>query len=168
MRVHAFGGDRSVTALAGRGSMAAGTPPTPTSSSSTRGLSVFSVAVEVFLLFVLTTMLLMMYAVRIQHDDYIRETIERARVDALDQVRRERLRELQKTIFVGLKRPADHTYNMFVSRANHFDTITVRRDVMAMRQNLASASRFGIGRILEHLASFTINVITRLFMFTDS
>jgi len=92
--------------------MAAGT--TTSSSSSSRATSVFAVAVEVFLLFVLTTMLLMMYAVRIQHDDYIQETIERTRADALDQVRRERLRELQRTIFVGLKRPADHTYNMFV------------------------------------------------------
>jgi len=92
-------------------------------SSSSRGTSVFTVAVEVFLLFVLTTMLLMMYAVHIQHDDYIRETIERARADALEQVRRERLRELQKTIFVGLKRPPDRTYNMFVNRDNHFDTV---------------------------------------------
>ena len=92
-------------------------------SSPSRGTSVFTVAVEVFLLFVLTTMLLMMYAVRIQHDDYIRETIERARADALDQVRRERLRELQKTIFVGLKRPPDHTYNMFVSWDYIYDSI---------------------------------------------
>jgi len=87
---------------------------TSTSSSSSRATSVFSVAVEVFLVFVLTTMLLMMYAVRIQHDDYIRLTIERSRADALEQVRRERLRELQKTIFVGLKRPPDNTYNLFV------------------------------------------------------
>ena len=85
-----------------------------TSSSSSRGTSVFSVAVEVFLLFVLTTMLLMMYAVRIQHNDYIRTTIERTHADALEQVRRERLRELQKTIFIGLDRPPDHTYNMLV------------------------------------------------------
>jgi len=95
--------------------MSAGT--SSSSSSSSRATSVFSVAVEVFLLFVLTTMLLMMYAVRIQHDDYIRETIERTRAEALEQVRRERLRELQKTIFVGLKRPPDHTYNMFVISA---------------------------------------------------
>jgi len=101
--------------------MAAGVTSTPsTTSASSRSAgggtrSVLAVAVEVFLLFVLTTMLLMMYAVRIQHDDYIRATIERARVDALEQVRRERLRELQKTIFVGLKRPADRTYNMFVT-----------------------------------------------------
>jgi len=100
--------------------MAAGTS---SSSSSSRGSSVFAVAVEVFLLFVLTTILLMMYAVRIQHDDYIRETIERTRADALEQVRRERLRELQKTIFVGLDRPPDHTYNMFVNYAYIFDCL---------------------------------------------
>jgi len=102
--------------------MAAG-GSTSSSSSSTRGTSVFAVAVEVFLLFVLTTMLLMMYAVRIQHDDYIRETIERTRADALEQVRRERLRELQKTIFVGLDRPPDRTYNMFVNYAHIFHRI---------------------------------------------
>jgi len=93
--------------------MATGTASS-TPSRGGGGMSVFAVAVEVFLLFVLTTMLLMMYAVRIQHDDYIRETIERTRSEALEQVRRERLRELQKTIFVGLKRPPDHSYNMFV------------------------------------------------------
>jgi len=101
---------------------------------SARGTSVFAVAIEVFLLFVLTTMLLMMYAVRLQHDDYIRQTIKRARDDALEQVRRERLRELQKTIFVGLKRPSDHTYNMFVVNSlsifSHRQTLGTRRSLL--------------------------------------
>jgi len=122
--------------------MAAGTT-TPSTSSSTRATSVFAVAVEVFLLFVLTTMLLMMYAVRIQHDDYIQETIERTRADALDQVRRERLRELQKTIFVGLKRPADHTYNMFVEllKCICVSSLSIRRNVYLFDDRLTSATR---------------------------
>jgi len=86
----------------------------PRRSSRGGATGPFGWAVELLLVFIFTTMLLMTYVARIQHDDHLQATAQRQRAETLDRMRREKLARLQRTIFVNPKRPPDHTYNMCV------------------------------------------------------
>jgi len=79
----------------------------------------FHYASQIFLIFLFTTMLLMMYVSRVQHLDEIQEDRRRTVQLFSEKTRLKKLRELQKTIFVNTRRPPDSTYNINVTLSEH-------------------------------------------------
>src|SRR6218665_1157666 len=81
---------------------------------------------HVLLIFIFTTMLLMMYASRLQHLDDELNAVERTKEKARELIRVQRLKELQRTIFINPKRPPDQTYNINVTLS---ERIPLERDI---------------------------------------
>ena len=63
--------------------------------SSTINTNMFHWTSQIFLVFLFTTMLLMMYVARLQHEDQLRDATVRTTRELREQMRIEKLRELQ-------------------------------------------------------------------------
>lgn len=99
---------------------------------------------HVFLVFVFTTMLLMMYASRMQHLDAEQNAVERRREAVREKIRLHRLKELQKIIFLSPKRPPDHTYNINVTLSEH---TPLERDVPDTRPAQCRNRRYAVSTL---------------------
>lgn len=72
---------------------------------------------QILLVFIFTTLALMVILGRSNDEAPLRAAIARRKVELLGQMRADRLRELQATIFLQPDRPPDHTYNINVSQS---------------------------------------------------
>jgi len=69
--------------------------------SSPISTNMFHYTSQIFLVFLFTTMLLMMYVARLQHEDQLRDATVRTTRELKEQMRIEKLRELQVLVYMA-------------------------------------------------------------------
>ena len=101
-------------------------------------------AVQIFLFFGFTTLLLMVYIGRAQNELEARELVQVKKQEIMEQVRRERLLDLQKTIFINPNRPADHTYNINVTLS---ERTPLEREVNDSRPTMCRSYKYDLHKL---------------------
>lgn len=88
--------------------------------------------IDIVLIFSITTITLILLTSKLYNINNFKESIKLEKTSFMENLRLERLSALQKTIFVGLKRPPDHTYNFNITLGEH---ISLERDIPDVRHS---------------------------------
>ena len=102
-------------------------------------------AAQILIVFIFTTLVLMTFLNWTDDEVPLRNSIARRKAQLLNQMRADRLRELQSTIFLHPDRPPDHTYNINVSQS---ERTPLERDVVDSRPKKCRGVKYDTGEDL--------------------
>ncbi len=100
--------------------------------------------IQIFAVSVITTVLLMIHLSRSQNRMTQEEAIELKKEAIRNNFRRERLTELQKTLFVEKNRPPDRKFNINVTRS---EEISLERDIPDTRADSCKMIRYDVSSL---------------------
>ena len=96
-------------------------------------------AAQILIVFIFTTLVLMVLLSRSSDDTPLRQSVARRKVELLDEMRAEQLRKLQATIFLNPDRPPDRNYNINVTQS---ERIPLEREVLDSRPTACHTIRY--------------------------
>ena len=85
---------------------------------------------DIILVFSITTATLTLLTNKLIKINNFKRSLQREKKSFMETLRKEKLSELQKTIFVGLNRPSDHTYNTNVTLS---ERLSLEREIPDVR-----------------------------------